>query len=444
MGQRVETLIVGGGVVGVCCAYELARAGAEVTLIERDEPVAPVSSAVYANAGLLTPGDPYPLASPGVLGKGLKWLLDSGSPFYVAPWADRDLPRWLELFRRNCREGPMRRGMAVQRALLRRGCDLHQEYADLAGEAYGYERRGWLMVYESEDGFAGGRREAEDAAAFGVEWEAVERSRLREVAPGLRAGLAGGVLYSEDGHLVPHLFVRELARLAGETGADIRTGHEALRIEATGGRVTRVVTTRGVFEPDTVVLAAGVWTVPVAGQLGLNLPIQAAKGYSLTVPRPEGVPDVPLYATERHVCVTPMGDVVRLAGTLELAGFDLSVRWRRVERIREGADRLIAGLGALEPTEVWRGLRPCTPDGLPIIGRSPRHDNVIVAAGHAMLGLGEGPITGRLVAQLVAGETPELDLDPLRVDRFPSLVPPIADVVGRGARARGRPPRGEL
>jgi len=243
---------------------------------------------------------------------------------------------------------------------------------------------------------------------------------------------------------VPHLFVRELARLAGETGADIRTGHEALRIEATGGRVTRVVTTRGVFEPDTVVLAAGVWTVPVAGQLGLNLPIQAAKGYGLTVPRPEGVPDVPLYATERHVCVTPMGDVVRLAGTLELAGFDLSVRWRRVERIREGADRLIAGLGALEPTEVWRGLRPCTPDGLPIIGRSPRHDNVIVAAGHAMLGLGEGPITGRLVAQLVAGETPELDLDPLRVDRFPSLVPPIADVVGRGARARGRPPRGEL
>ena len=205
--------------------------------------------------------------------------------------------------------------------------------------------------------------------------------------------------------------------------------------------MTGVLTSRGLLHGDTVVLAAGAWSRALGRQLGLRLPIQAAKGYGLTVPRPEATTDVPLYLGEKSVCVTPMGDELRLAGTLELAGMDMDIRWKRVQRIRDGAERLVPGTLALEPSEIWRGLRPCTPDGLPLVGRSPLHDNLIVASGHCMLGLGEGPVTGRLVAQLAAGEAPELDLEPLRLDRFPRLHEPLVASTQRQA-ARFRPGAG--
>jgi len=417
--EHSDILIVGGGVIGACCASELAATGAAVTLLERDEPPA-VDSGVYANAGLITPSDAYPLASPGVLGKGMKWLLDSGSPFYVAPLADKDLPGWLAQFAQNCRTEPMRRAMPVQRALLRASADLFAELAPEIGEACGYEQKGWLWVFETPEGLKASVDEIPESAPLGVLSEVIDAARLPEFAPGLAGGFAGGRFQAEDGHVNPMLFVREMARLAQERGALLRTRTEVLRLEASGDRITRVVTSHGDFTADTVVLAAGAWSAALGHQVGLRLPIQPAKGYSVTVKRPETTPDFPLYLGERHVCVTPLGDLLRFAGTLELAGFDNAIRWKRVDRIRAGGERAFPGTAALEPVEVWRGLRPCTPDGLPIIGRSPRHANLVIAAGHCMLGLGEGPITGRLVTQLIGDQTPQIDLTPLRVDRFTS------------------------
>ena len=432
MAEHCEVLIIGGGVIGACCAYEAAAAGAGVTLLERHEPPA-ADSGVYANAGLITPSDAFPLAAPGSLGKGMKWLLDSGSPFYVAPLADRDLPRWLALFAQYCRETTMRAAMPVQRALLRAGADLHEEWAREIGPACGYHHNGWLWLYETPEEFAAGVQEVAQTEPLGVVSEVIDAERLPEFAAGVAGGFVGGRFQPEDAHVDPMLFVREVARLAQEKGAVVRTQTEALRLEAAGDRVTRVVTTRGDFTADTVVLAAGAWSAALGRQVGLHLPVQPAKGYSVTVPRLEGAPEFPLYLGERHVCVTPLGDRLRFAGTLEMVGFDLSVRWKRVERIRRGGDRAFPGTAALEPLEVWRGLRPCTPDGLPIIGRSPRHANLVVATGHCMLGLGEGPITGRLVAQLVTEQEPQLDLWPLRVDRFPGPSQTVQDALARVA-----------
>ena len=417
MSESVDIAIVGGGIVGVCAAYCLAGEGRSVAVIERED-ICARGGSTHSNAGLITPGDVYPLASPGALGDGLRWLLDSSSPFYIAPRARPRLARWLYLFARASSAERARRAMPVQRALLRLSADLWSEIAATPGVEFGYEQRGWLWTYHDETSWRGGGAEAAEAAAYGAISETWDAARVRAAVPGVAPGVCGGVYYAEDAHCDPRRAVEEVARLAAERGAQLRTGVEVLDIEARGRRVSALRTTAGELAAGLVVLAAGSWSPALAGRLGIDLPIEPAKGYSVTVARPADLPELPLYEVASHVAITPMGEGLRLAGTLELAGFDMRVRWNRVVAIRRGAGRALRGAAELEPRAVWRGLRPCTPDGLPIVGRSPRHDNVIVAAGHCMLGLGAAPATGALVAALVDGREPQIDLAPLRVERF--------------------------
>jgi len=423
MGARVDIAIVGGGIIGVCAAYELAGEGRSVAVLERED-ICAIGGATHSNAGLITPSDVYPLASPGALGKGMRWLLDSGSPFYIAPQARPRLGRWLWMFSRASAKQRAEKAMPVQRALLRASADLWTEIAAVPGVELGYEQRGWLWSFHDRAAWEAGVAEAAEAARFGAASEAWDAGRMFDEVPGLAPGVCGGVFYPEDAHCDPRRAVEELARLAAGKGADLRLRTEVLDIECSGRRITRLVTTRGEIVADTVVLAAGSWSPLLGRRLRLDLPIEPAKGYGVTVPRPTALRELPLYEAASHVAITPMGDRLRLAGTLELGGLDTRIRWNRVAAIRRGAGEVLAGAAQLEPLELWRGLRPCTPDGLPIIGRSPRHDNLIVAAGHCMLGLGLGPITGRLVAQLVNGREPQIDLAPLRVERFSELARP--------------------
>ncbi|HMK92749.1 MAG TPA: FAD-dependent oxidoreductase [Thermoleophilia bacterium] len=423
MTTRVETAVIGGGIIGVCIAYALASEGRAVTVLERED-ICAIGGSTHSNAGLLTPSDIYPLASPGALGKGMRWLFDSTSPFYIAPQARPRLGRWLWMFMRASAKERSDRVMPVQRALLRRSADLWAEFAALPGVDFGYQQRGWLWVYNDEQALEAGVTEAAEAARFGSVSAAWDAGQVREALPNVAPGVVGGVYYAEDGHCDPRRAVEEVARMAAAGGAELRPHTEVLDIEMDGRRVTRLVTTAGVIEADTVVLATGAWSPLLARRLGFDLPIEAAKGYGITVERPADMPELPAYGGSSYVCVTPMGERLRLAGTLELAGLDLGIRWKRVDAIRRGAGMVVAGAERLEPLALWRGLRPCTPDGLPVIGRSPRHDNLIVAAGHCMLGLGMGPVTGTLVADLVAEREPAIDLDPLRVDRFAELARP--------------------
>jgi D-amino-acid dehydrogenase len=230
--------------------------------------------------------------------------------------------------------------------------------------------------------------------------------------------VAGAVYFPDDAHLIPDRFVRGLAAVAQGLGASVRTGTEVLGFTTRDGRIVSVETTRGRFAPDAVVLAAGSWSPGIAGGLGLRLPIQPAKGYSVTYERPPGAPRIPLLLGEARMAVTPMGDALRFGGTLELAGLDLSVNRRRVAAIeRRPADYLALG-GELRLREIWRGLRPCTPDGLPLLGRPAGLANLVVATGHAMIGVSLGPVTGKLVAQLVTGAPVSPDLGRLDPSRF--------------------------
>jgi D-amino-acid dehydrogenase len=418
-----DVLVIGGGIIGASCAYYLAREGAQVTLIEREEAICPVDGATYANAGLVMPSDPYPLPAPGVLGQGLKWLLDSSSPLYIRPRPSPALARWLAGFAVASRESTMRRHMPVLRSLGIEGIKAFDELHSSGELDGGYHHNGILTLYLARSKFEAAAADADVLrASFAVQSEALGAAVVRERVPAALPGVAGGILHGEDAHADACAFTRELARLAARQGATVLTATEALDFRLAGRRVAAVTTTRGTVAANTVVLAAGVWSAALARPLGLRLPLQPAKGYSVTVPRPAGVPeDLPLYLPEGHVCVTPYGEHLRLAGTLELSGINDRVLANRLQAIRAGAGRFLEGAATGEPLQIWRGLRPMTPDGLPIVGRARRLENLVLATGHNMNGLMYGPITGRLVAEMVAGRAPSLDIHPLRAERFTLL-----------------------
>ena len=417
MNERTEVLVVGGGPVGACCALELAEAGASVTLLEKEPEICPPESGAHANCGLLVPSDATPLAAPGVLGQGLRWMLDSSSPFYISPRPSPALARWLWLFRAACSPERARAAAPVLRALHVESARLHDELAAGHGERWLFHHGGELQIFETAAGLAEAAEDVERARALGTRVDDVTAVEARQLFPGLQCELAGAFLFPEDGHLDPMRFTRAVAGLAADAGATVVTGAEVLTLEPAPEGV-RALTTRGDFVAGQVVLAAGAWTPFLTRELGLRLPIEPAKGYSIDVDRPADFPEMPLYLGDAHVVLTPLGDTLRLGSTLELSGWDMRVRPKRVAFLREGGRRAI-GLPADGPLrQLWRGPRPVTPDGLPVIDRVPGRDRVILATGHCMLGLSLGPVTGRLVAQMASGARPEIDLAPLGVQRF--------------------------
>jgi D-amino-acid dehydrogenase len=412
-GNRV--VVIGGGVIGVSSAYYLAREGAEVTLVDKGEVCAGSS---YGNAGLIVPSHVIPLAAPGVWWQGVKWMLSPESPFYIKPRLDLELARWLWRFRAACSPARMRRAMPLLRRLGVESLGLYRDLAEKGGFDFGFRQSGSMTVFFSAEGLAHGREEARLLAEAGAAVEILDGPAAQAAEPALRPGVVGALHNREDALLVPDRFVKGLAQLAASLGVRIATGFEVLGFRTAGDRITGVETTRGRIDADTVVLAAGAWSPGIGRALGLRVPIQPAKGYSLTYRRPARGPSIPLLPAEGRFSVTPMGEFLRFGGTLELAGLDLSVNQRRVDALRRNALRCIEGADALTLLEIWRGLRPCTPDGLPLLGRSRRFENLVLAAGHAMIGMSLGPVTGQLVAQHVARATLAPDLRLLDPNRF--------------------------
>jgi len=363
-------------------------------------------------------GHSIPLAAPGVLTQGLKWLLDPGSPFYIKPRFSLDLLRWLWQFQAACTHRQMMRNISPLLALNQCGLALFDHLATKEGFEFGYEHKGLLHLYLKHSTFEKGLKETEILRQFGVETVALDYDGVREMEPNVLDSVQAGIFYPDYAHLIPHRLVQVMAQTAQAQGATLCEKTEVIGLDTSAGRISKVKTTRGIFQADQVVLAAGAWSAPLARMVGAKLLLQPAKGYSITVKRPPTCPRLPLALEERKIAATPMGDTFRFSSTLELAGFDFSINQRRLAATRQGISDYLPGMTDLDVIEIWRGYRPTTPDGLPLIGRSQTINNLIFATGHGMLGLTHGPITGKLVAQLIANEAPDLDLTPLRPDRF--------------------------
>ena len=312
----------------------------------------------------------------------------------------------------------MIRSLSVMRDLLLSSRALYDDLSQHVGFDFGFEGNGSLQVFVTENGFKGGAEEAHLLEKFDIPIKVMTAFDVCNLEPALFPGVVGGVYYPRDAHIHPLQFVRGLAEKTKELGAEILTGTEVLAFETENGKIQTIKTIRGDIHPRKVVLAAGSWSPEIARTLKLRVPIQAAKGYSITFEKPESSPKISLLFGEASIVVNPLANALRVAGTLELAGMDFSFNMRRVAAIRKAADQYLPGLAQARVIEIWRGLRPCNPDGLPIISCSDIFDNLFIAAGHAMLGMSLGPITGKLVSQLICDEKTDVDVSSLRVERF--------------------------
>ena len=415
MTKRVDTLIIGGGSIGVCVAYFLSSKGRRVTLIERSQIGAGCS---YGNAGLVAPSHIVPLAAPGVVSQGIKWMFDPESPLYIKPRLNLTLLSWLSRFMMASRRAPMLRTMSLLRKLTQASLAIFEEFARMDAFGFKFKQRGSVTIYRNPVKFEHAAKELELLNTYGVTYKVLGLADLNHIEPKVHAGVVGGIYFPEDAHMNPFDFVRGLASITDSGAVSVMPSTEVLSLRTSENRVSVVQTTRGDFEAEQVVLAAGSWSPSLVAELGLRIPIQPAKGYSITVKSGDCGEFIPVALSEAKVVVTQMGGILRFAGTLELAGLDSSINQRRVHAIQRAVREYLVGLDEFEVLEIWQGLRPLTPDGLPIIGRSQKWKNLIIATGHGMLGLALGPITGKVVAELLCGETPSIDLKDLGEDRF--------------------------
>lgn len=412
-----EVVVVGGGVVGLSTAYYLARTGAKVVLLERKEIGAGASS---GNAGAVAPGH-GPMTRPGRILQAMRWMLDPTSPLYVPPRWDPGLWRWLWQFNSYCTDHHVRYSMDVLGPLGHLGRELFDQLIEEESIDCSYETRGYYDIFRTVAGFEGAKTEIPLQRQHGYTTGAVDGRELEEREPTLLPGTVGGLFFPESATLDPGRFMQGLAAGAEARGVDIRTGVAATQLTKLGNRIQGVALSDGnVVSGTTVVLATGAYSLDLAAQAGYSLPIQPAKGYHRDLPGGEGgarLPGLTMMLGERYVFCTPMGGFLRLAGTLELSGLNHTIVQPRLRNLTASASRYLAGLDGGSSADDWVGLRPVTPDGMPVVGAVPGVEGLFLANGHAMLGLTLGPVTGKLLAQwILEGAQPRglMGLEPRR------------------------------
>lgn len=413
-----DVLVIGAGVVGLFCAYYLRLGGATVTVLERG-PVGGPQSCSAGNTGFVGTQGAAPLAEPGVLGQGMRWLASSRSPFSIRPRPSRELVSWLWQFRRLCNEADARACFEILLAMKQRSLEILREVTGASPElAATFTDPGMVVAFRTEQGFDKACRSVPAAVARGVPLRVLSEAELGELEPGVQFDLRGALYNAEGAALRTPEFVVEFARMLAGMGVRIVPHARVDGFEVAGREIRRVRATCGDITPGEVVLAAGAWSPRLARMADVRLTLQPAKGYTVTIDTPPSAPSRPVLLSEGKVALMPLGGRLRFGGTLELAGLDTAVSRRRIEGIAATVRSYLPGLDLAGKQDVWCGLRPCTPDSLPLLGRVASYLNVSVACGHGYIGMGLAPVGGKLIAQVIAGEQPEMDLAPLRVGRF--------------------------
>ncbi|HEV8129256.1 MAG TPA: FAD-dependent oxidoreductase, partial [Candidatus Eisenbacteria bacterium] len=367
-----------------------------------------------------SPSHFIPLAAPGVVVQALKWLGDPESPFYVRLRPDLDFLAWAVRFWRAATPARARRAAPLLRDLNLASRALYEELAAATGNEFALTQEGLLLLFRSQAALDLEARHAEHSRSLGMPATVLDPAGIAALEPELTMDAVGGVHYPLDAHVTPQRFCAVLERLIQARGGVFVWNSPVSGFRATNGTLRAAITPTGEHDGDEFVVAAGSWSADLLRTLGVRIALQPGKGYSLTVETPPERPKRSLILQERRVAITPMGSTVRFGGTMELGARSLGVNPPRIRGIVRSAGRYLPAFTPERFASVspWSGLRPCTPDGLPYLGRTERYQNLIVATGHAMLGLSLGPITGRLVSDVISGETPTIDLRALRPERY--------------------------
>jgi len=409
-------IVIGGGIIGLSTAYYLQKEGHQVTVIDKSDFK---SGASYVNAGYITPSHIISLASPGIITQGIKWMFNSSSPFYVKPRLDLDFLKWTWAFKKSANAQKVAASIPVIKDINLLSRDLYEEIKTSNDFNFHYERKGLMMYYQSDKVGEHEWELGEKALKAGLHAEHLTTmNAIRKYEPTADLNVKGAVYFDCDAHMTPSDFMPEMVTYLKSKGVQIFANEEVKDIEVSNQVISKLITDKGIYSADEVVLAAGSWSPLLTKKLGLKIPIQAGKGYRINVERETNI-TVPSILCEAKVAVTPMTGFTRFAGTMEIDGINHTINPARVNAIANAAKNFYKGLeiSQSEKDTAECGLRPCSPDGLPYIGKSAKCTNLTIAAGHAMMGWSLGPATGKLVTEIISKKKTSLDISPFHPDR---------------------------
>ncbi|MBL9130144.1 MAG: FAD-dependent oxidoreductase [Verrucomicrobiaceae bacterium] len=409
-----QVTILGAGVIGLSTALYCARRGMQVTII--DQKPRQRDGCSFGNAGMIVPSHFIPLAAPGMVALGLKWMLNPESPFYIKPRLDVDLMSWGLHFWKAATKARVEAAAPVLRDLSL----LSRECFETLGLDFGLVKRGLLMLCKKQHTLDEEAHMAEKANALGIPADVLDAKATAALDPAVTMDICGSVFFPKDCHLAPGSFISAVEAELVRLGVRFLWETEVSGFEVEGAALKAVKTSKGQVEGQEMVLCGGVWSAQLAKELDLKLPMQAGKGYSLTLANPKQLPELCSICTEARLAVTPMEGALRVGGTMEMAGIDESITQRRVRGITRAFPQYFPVFEEKDFAEVkpWSGLRPVSPDGMPYIGRTKRWKNLTVATGHAMMGLSLAPATGKIIAEVLCGEKSPVALDLMSPDRF--------------------------
>jgi D-amino-acid dehydrogenase len=410
-------VILGGGVIGMAIAEACSRRGHRVTLIEREPENRDGCS--FGNAGMVVPSHFIPLAAPGMVALGLKWMWNPESPFYIKPRLDPDLIRWGLRFILSATKQHVIRAAPLIRDLSFASRASYLEFNNEEKEI-GLVTKGLLMLCKKHSTLDEEAHVAQRALELDIPAEVLDSAATSALDPNISMNIAGSVYFPQDCHLRPELYIAALHRRAKSHGANFLWSTDVSGFHRDGQKLRAVKTSKGEIEGDAFILSGGVWSDQMIRSLGSRLPMQAGKGYSVTVANPVECANLCSILTEARVAVTPMGHTMRFGGTMEISGTSSTVSQRRVDGIIRAACDYFPAFerSHFDGIKPWHGLRPCSPDGLPYLGKTKAADNLIIATGHAMMGLSLAPVTAQIAARLTDQEDPGFDLTMLSPDRF--------------------------
>ena len=415
MKTKSEIIIIGAGIIGLSSAYYLAKAGHSVIVLEKTDGS---DSCSYGNAGLIAPSHFVPMSSPGIMAKGLKWMLNPESPFFVKPRMSLSLAKWGWQFMQHSTHKHVNDTKKLLADLSISSLELHQKFAN--ENSVPLDNKGILMHCLTENCLEHEIELANMAADLGIDTKILNLDELNTIDPSVKHEGAGAVFFPGDSYMEPEAFMRHMKEALVEMGVEIYYNQEVIGFEKADARISKIITAETAFEADDVVLAAGSYTPPLVKLIGDKMLLEAGKGYSVDWPDSPVTLNHAYILLEARVAITPMNGVVRLAGTMEFGGLDLSINPRRVAGFLKSIEDYLPDFeyNKVKSLPVWAGLRPCSPDGLPYVGKDSKIKNLIIAAGHSMLGFTLGPVTGKLVSEIVRGEQTTLNIDQLAVDRY--------------------------
>jgi D-amino-acid dehydrogenase len=414
----VKVIIIGGGIIGLSSAYYLQQAGHKVTVLDKGDFS---DNCSYGNAGYVCPSHFIPLATPGIVWKGLKWMFNSRSPFYVRPSFNPSLIDWSFKFIKSANNKKVEAAAVPLRDIAILSQQEYKAWTALPGFDFAWQQKGLLEIFQTQAEAGHAHQTVEKGKELGLEVELLDYEQLQKMEPQTKINALGAVFFKCDAHLYPNKLMRSLLAHLKQQGVQLIPNEEVTGFEKEGKKIKKVITAKQVYEADEIVIATGAWSREIAAMMETKIPMMPGRGYSLTLENSKYHLNYPAILVEGRVAITPMdGNKIRFGGTMEVVSTKTPPRYQRVEGILNAVKRFIPEFDIAMPStdQLWYGYRPCSADGLPYIGRISKYKNVVVATGHAMLGLSLGAGTGKLVSELVNDITPSMDLSLFAVERF--------------------------